>query len=133
MKRRDFLKRSLSSLKIKLGFLEGEFEPHDPDRPAAWTLYVEFLTRVTTQRLASKDDDEKTALDSIHALFPLTREILRRHGSGCAEYAKLAIPVLNQIIPSRQNGIGSRWQTCSRAPSAAANSAPTCPLSKSTP
>ena len=31
-------------------------------------------------------------------MFPITREILRRHGSDCGEFAKLAIPVLNQII-----------------------------------
>lgn len=39
MKRRDFLQKwGLSSLKIKLGFLEGEFAPQDPDRAAAWEL-----------------------------------------------------------------------------------------------
>src|SRR3984893_15857095 len=99
MKRRDFLQQwGLSSLKINLGFLEGEFAPQDPDRAAAWELYVELLTRVTTQYLVPEDGDEKTALDSVHAIFPLTREILRRHGSGSGEFAKLAIPVLNQII-----------------------------------
>jgi hypothetical protein len=96
MKRRDFLEQwGLSSLKFKLGFLEGEFAPQDPDRAAAWELYVELLTRITTQYLAPEDGDEKTTLDSVHAVFPLTREI---YGSGCGEFAKLAIPVLNQII-----------------------------------
>jgi hypothetical protein len=99
MKRRDFLEQwGLSSLKLKLGFLEGEFTPQDPDRAAAWELYIELLTRITTQSLASDDGDEKTALDSVHEIFPLTREILKRHGSGSIEFAKLAIPVLNQII-----------------------------------
>jgi hypothetical protein len=99
MKRRDFFERwGLSGLKIKLGFLEGEFGPNDPDRAAAWDLYVELLTRVTTQALAPDHGDEKAALDSVYAIFPTTREILRRHGSGCGEFAKLAIPVLNQII-----------------------------------
>jgi hypothetical protein len=99
MKRRDFLERwGLSRLKINLGFLAGEFEPHDSDRAAAWELYVELLTRIATQSLAPEDGDEKTALDSVYAIFPLTREILRRHGSNCNEFAKLAIPVLNQII-----------------------------------
>jgi hypothetical protein len=99
MKRRDFLEQwGLSSLKIKLGFLEGEFAPHDGDRAAAWELYIELLTRVTTQYLSPEDGDEKTALDSVYAIFPLTREILRRQGSGCGEFAKLGIPVLNQII-----------------------------------
>ena len=99
MKRRDFLERwGLSSLKINLGFLEGEFAPSDPDRAAAWELYIELLTRITTQYLSPEDGDEKTALDSVHAIFPQTRKILRRQGSGCGEFAKLAIPVLNQII-----------------------------------
>src|SRR5437667_5963674 len=99
MKRRDFLQKwGLSGLKIKAGFLEGEFAPKDPDRDAAWELYIELLTRVTTQDLPPDDGDEKVALDSVYAIFPLTREILRHHGSGCGEFAKLAIPVLNQII-----------------------------------
>jgi hypothetical protein len=99
MKRRDFLEQwGLSSLKIKLGFLEGEFTAHDADRAAAWELYIELLTRITAQYLSPEDGDEKAALDSVHAIFPLTREILRRQGSGCGEFAKLAIPVLNQMI-----------------------------------
>lgn len=99
MKRRDFLEKwGLSGLKINLGFLEGEFAPGDPDRAAAWELYIELLTRITTQYLPPEHGDEKTALDSVHVIFPLTREILRRQGSGCGEFAKLAIPVLNQII-----------------------------------
>lgn len=112
MKRRDFLERwGLSSLKIQLGFLEGEFAPRDADRAAAWDLYVELLTRVTTQQLAPEDGDEKTALDSVYALFRLTREILRRHGAGCGEFAKLAIPVLNQVI----RPFTARWHRLSLA------------------
>lgn len=62
MKRRDFLAEwGLSSLKIKLGFLEGEFAPQDADRSAAWELYVELLTRVTTQALKPEDGDETVA------------------------------------------------------------------------
>jgi tetratricopeptide (TPR) repeat protein len=36
---------------------------------------------VTTQYLAPEDGDEKSALDSVHAIFPLTRDILRRPGN----------------------------------------------------
>ena len=99
MKLRDFLEKwGLSGLEINLRFLEAEFAPRDPDRAAAWELYIELLTRITTQYLAPEDGDEKTALDSVYALFKETRVILRGHGSGCGEFAKLAIPVLNQII-----------------------------------
>jgi hypothetical protein len=99
MKLREFLEHwSLSGLKIKAAFLEAEFSPKDPDRNAAWDLYVELLTRVTTQYLDPEEGDEMAALASIHAIFPLTREILRKHGSGSAEFAKIAICVLNQVI-----------------------------------
>jgi hypothetical protein len=97
--RRDFLEKwGLAGLKINLGFLQGEFAPRDPDRAAAWELYIELLTRITTQYLPPDHGDEKSALDSVHALFSLTRDIMKRHGSGAGEFAKLAIPVLNQII-----------------------------------
>lgn len=112
MQRRTFLEKwGLSSLKLKLGVVEGEFSPNDPDRAAAWELYIELLTRITTQRLAPEHGDEKTALDSVFAIFGLTREILRRHGSGCGEFAKLAIPVLNQVI----RPFTARWHRSSMA------------------
>jgi hypothetical protein len=99
MKLRDFLEQwGLKSLKLNLGFLGAEFQPSDPDRAAAWDLYIELLTRITTQYLPPDAGDEKTALDSVYALFPLTREILKKHGSGAGEFAKIGIPVLNQII-----------------------------------
>ena len=111
VKRRDFLERwGLSGLRISLGFLEGEFSPSDPDREAAWELYVELLTRVTTQPLPDDDGDEAAALASVHALFALTREILRSHRSGCGEFAKLAIPVLNQVI----RPFTARWHRIAR-------------------
>ena len=98
MKRSEFLEKwGLSSLKLNIGFLNAEFKPNDADRAAAWDLYIELLTRVTTQDLPVEHGDEKTALDSVFAMFSLTREILRRHGPS-NEFAKLAIPVLNQVI-----------------------------------
>jgi hypothetical protein len=112
MKRRDFLEKwGLSSLKINLGFLEGEFAPQDVDRNAAWELYIEMLTRIATQYLSPDDGDEKTALDSLYQLFPLTREILKRQGSAAGEFAKLAIPVLNQVI----RPFTARWHRLSLA------------------
>lgn len=99
MKWRDFLGRwGLSSLELKRELLETKFSPRKRDRAAAWELYIELLTRITTQALPAEDGDEKSALESVHALFPVTREILKRQGPGSSEFAKLAIPVLNQIV-----------------------------------
>lgn len=88
----------LDSLKIKAGFLEMEWVPRDEDKTAAWELYVELLTRVATQRLVPAHGTEKAALGSIYQLFPLTREIIKRNGRPCANFAKLAVVVLNQIV-----------------------------------
>ena len=90
MRWRDWLEKwGMTSLSIKLPFLEMEWQPRDEDRAAAWELYIELLTRVAVQRLPDVDGDEKTALDSIYALFGLTR---------CREFTKIAIVVLNQVI-----------------------------------
>lgn len=88
----------MTSLKINLKFLEMEWSPKEPDKNAAWELYIEMLTRVSTQYLDPLEGDEKAALESIHQLFGLTRIIIKHHGRDCLEFTKLAIIVLNQII-----------------------------------
>lgn len=99
MQWRDWLANwGLDSLKINVKFLEMEWSPKDDDRNAAWDLYIELLTRITTQPLAAVHGDEATALSSVYQIFGLTRDILRKHGAGCGQFAKFAIPVLNQII-----------------------------------
>lgn len=88
----------MTSLKINLKFLEMEWQPSDPDKAAAWEMYIELLTRITTQPLAAQTGDEQAALNSVYSLFPTTREIIRRHGRHCGEFTKLAVVVLNQIV-----------------------------------
>jgi hypothetical protein len=75
-----------------------KWEPKDADKDAAWELYVELLTRVTTQALPSKQGTEQAALSSIHALFKITRDILKRHGRECIGFSKVAVVVLNQVV-----------------------------------
>ena len=99
MKWRDWLAEwGLDSLKINLHFLEMEWSPQDADRHAAWDLYIELLTRITTQPLPREQGDEAAALASIHKIFELTRDTLHKHGPACGQFARLAIPVLNQIL-----------------------------------
>ncbi|MDP1786017.1 MAG: hypothetical protein U1D41_11875 [Nitrosomonas sp.] len=99
MKIKDLFENwNLTGLKIKASFLEMEWKPSDPDKEAAWDLYVELLTRITTQPLPDEDGVEQTALDSIYALFGITRETLKAHGRSCIQFAKIAIVVLNQVV-----------------------------------
>ena len=88
----------MTSLKVSLKFLEMEWKPSDSDKDAAWELYIELLTRITTQPLPSNHGDEKTALDSVYSIFGLTRTIIKSHKRDCIEFTKIAIIVLNQII-----------------------------------
>ncbi len=88
----------MTSLKISAGFLDMEWKPQDEDKAAAWALYIELLTRITTQPLPDEDGDEKAALASVYALFPLTRDIIKTNGRHCFEFTKLAIVVLNQVV-----------------------------------
>ena len=113
MKRREWLEQwSMKSLKITAPFLEAEFGPSDPDRNAAWDLYIELLTRISTQDLPDDDGVEKNALDSIYSIFDTTRSILKHHGRGCSEFAILAIVVLNQKI----RPFTSKWHKVSMEP-----------------
>jgi len=88
----------MASLKISTPFLDLEFKPQHEDKQAAWEMYIELLTRITTQALPESDGDEKSALDSIYSLFPTTREIIRRNGRSCIEFTKIAIVILNQLV-----------------------------------
>jgi len=88
----------MTSFKVKAPFLEMDWEPKDEDKDAAWELYIELLTRITTQQLPPEHGDEATALESVHKLFGLTREIIKRRGRLCIEFTKIAVLILNQKI-----------------------------------
>ncbi len=99
MKWSDWLEKwEISKLKLSTGFMDLEITPAKSDRDAAWELYIELLTRITTQRLQPEDGDEKTALESIYAIFAITRSTIKHYGRDCFEFTKLAIVVLNQVI-----------------------------------
>ena len=116
----------MTSLKVNLKFLEMEWQPKEPDKNAAWELYIEMLTRITTQHLQPEHGDEKTTLASIYNLFPLTRELIKRHGRDCFEFTKIAVVVLNQVVRPftekwHKESLKSAFKKKKNAPSSAAN------------
>lgn len=99
MKWKEWLEHwSMTSLKIKTPFLEADWQPKDKDKDAAWELYIELLTRIATQPLPKEHGDENSALESVHKLFGITREVIKQHGRDCIEFTKIAILILNQKI-----------------------------------
>lgn len=99
MKLKEWLDEwSMTSLKIKTSFLEMDWQPNDVDKDAAWELYIDLLTRITTQSLPVEHGDEATALQSVHKIFDLTRDVIKRKGRHSINFTKIAIVVLNQVI-----------------------------------
>ena len=88
----------VSKLKLKAGFLEAEFTPSDEERLAAWALYIELVTRVSTQQLGYLQGDEKAALSSLYSLFPTTRAVLKEGGPRCHKFSIVAVAVLNEVL-----------------------------------
>jgi hypothetical protein len=72
------------------------------ERRAAWKLYVELNTRITTQPLKPKEGFLREALASLHAIFGITREILKEAGPGVAQghdsLGYYAMEMLNQVL-----------------------------------
>lgn len=93
-----FEKWGMTGLKVKTPILEMDWEPSDHDKNAAWDLYVELLTRITTQQLPEEHGIEEAALESIHKIFGLTRTTLKEHGRKAENFTKISIIVLNQVI-----------------------------------
>ena len=78
-------------------FAGKEWRPTEADQKAAWELYTEIRTRITTQPLAHPHGDEETALTSVYNIFALTRTAIKNH-DGCLHFATLAVHVLNVHI-----------------------------------
>jgi hypothetical protein len=105
MPRRSSFKVSIN-LPFGLGGVEQTWEPDDDERRAAWELYVELATRITTVPRQPGTGLAHEALNSLYTLFRATREILRRYGPGVAQpkgdgsasFGTLAVTVLNDAL-----------------------------------
>jgi hypothetical protein len=96
------------SVGLKLGPVQlgGTWEPDERETEAAWEMYIELATRISTQPLKADEGILREALSSLHDLFSITREILRRQGptvarkkgKGDHSFAELAIYVLNYAV-----------------------------------
>lgn len=76
---------------------ELKWDPQPADRTAAAKLHTQIISRITTQRLGYLDGVEKTALDSVYALFELTRTICEANPSA-HHFEAIAWHVLNSHV-----------------------------------
>jgi len=110
------LKQVTVSLPFGIGSASWESDP--TERKAAWELYVELVTRVAVQPLASEQGLMREALNSLYSLFASTREILRaagpKVGASKTSVGGIAIAVLNNGLRpflSRWHPILQEWET----------------------
>jgi hypothetical protein len=96
----------LTQVKITVPNLsELTFVVNDDARQVAWTLYVETVTRVSTQALADENGFIREALTSLYGLFGTTRDVLKASRpsapvSGQQTVEHLAVTMLNlQLRP----------------------------------
>jgi hypothetical protein len=106
-----FAKFELTGITLSTGFAEAEIQFMTADEDAAWALYVELITRITIQVLPEEYGVELTALESIHSVFPTTRQILKEYGRKGQSFSKVAIIILNQIL----RPFTAKWHRISRS------------------
>lgn len=98
-KLRDFLDRfSFDNIELSSTSASMTIAYRENDKKAAWLLYVELLTRITTQELKEDSGDEEAALDSVYSLFGITRNILKEYGREARLFTVVSILILNQKI-----------------------------------
>lgn len=91
-----------TQLKVKVPFGIGEltFTADEVQQRAAWSLYVQLVTRVAVQPLDEDQGLLREALSSLYAIFGITRRILEEAGpevaNGPESLGPIAIAVLNQ-------------------------------------
>ncbi|GAA5529811.1 hypothetical protein [Herpetosiphon gulosus] len=89
-----------------IGNIEGNWEPNQAERNAAWELYVELVTRISAAELKPNEGSLREALTSLYSVFEITRSILRKYGPEIAlnssdnniSLAFIAISILNTVI-----------------------------------
>lgn len=68
------------SVSLPFGMGSAEWEADSTERRAAWSLYVELVTRIAVEPLEGEEGLLREALNSLYSLFGTTREILKEAG-----------------------------------------------------
>lgn len=99
MKLVELFKRfDIERISLNFKFLDVELVINNYDKEAAWLMYVELITRVTTQLLEDDSGIEEAALKSVYNMFEITRNVLKEKGRKAKTFTKIAIIILNQKI-----------------------------------
>ena len=88
------------TLSLPFGLGSVEWEVEQTQRRAAWSLYVELVTRIAVEPLEADEGLVREVLNSLYSLFGTTREILKEAGADVGasidSVGGIAIAVLNR-------------------------------------
>ena len=88
------------SVSLPFGIGSVEWEADQTQSRAAWSLYVELVTRIAVEPLEADEGLVREALNSLYSLFGTTREILKEAGpdvgASINSVGGIAIAVLNR-------------------------------------
>jgi hypothetical protein len=88
------------TVNIPFGIGSIDFIPDQIQQKAAWSLYIELVTRIAIQPLKEDEGLLSETLSSLYSLFPTTRQILRDAGPNAGvtneSVGGIAIAVINR-------------------------------------
>lgn len=94
-----FVPRTVS-LNLPFGIGGVEWEVDRVEARAAWSIYVELVTRIAIEPLEADEGLVREALNSLYSLFGTTREVLKEGGPSMGiandSLGGIAIAVLNR-------------------------------------
>lgn len=101
----------LSEINVELslpyiGKVSGIWKPDEAEQRAAWELYVELVTRISTIELQPNEGMLRESLTSLYDIFTTTRKLLRSYGPTIARPTTedglslgiIAVHVLNYVL-----------------------------------
>lgn len=102
MSKKEPAKLTKVTVSLPFGMGSAEWKADPTERKAAWSLYVELVTRIAVQSLEIDQGLLREVLNSLHSLFATTREILKEAGPDVGASREsvggIAIVVLNKGI-----------------------------------
>ncbi len=95
----DYLvKQGLQECEVSAFFLKLKIKAEQPEKEAAWALFVELATRIATQGLPDDVGIEKRVMASLYEFFTKAREILVQRGRLAQDFAVLTLFTLNRVL-----------------------------------
>jgi hypothetical protein len=103
-----------TSAKVKLLGQEVTLKVDEATRRAAWRLWVEYRSRITTESLGAEEGILREALNSLYSLFQTTRDALNEAGPSSArnteKYPALSLAECSLLILNEHlRPVLSRW------------------------